>query len=176
MAEDFTHQFLDQAFSVGQQVQLQCWQLFSEIRASHVDFLHILTPYHIQKQLKWHSRKFWISVRVSKLGDVGESTVIHLGFRVSCWFKLNIFYVYFPINCHLRQLLLKCFCLVWGIIVCHQALVGRVLIYVVCDLSSVACKGLCYSEIYTYLTNVLLFNYFWGRLCFLSKTRSILCL
>ena len=36
MAEDFTHQFLDQAFSVGQQVQLQRWQLFSEIRA--VDF------------------------------------------------------------------------------------------------------------------------------------------
>ena len=125
MAEDFTHQFLDQAFSVGQQVQLQRWQLFSEIRASHVDFFHILTPYHIQKHLKRHSRKFWISLRVSKLGDLGENTVIHLGFWVSCWFKLKIFYVYFPIICHLRQLLLKCFCLVWGIIVCLQAWVGR---------------------------------------------------
>lgn len=91
MAEDFTHQFLDQAFSVGQQVQLQCWQLFSEIRALHEDFFHILRPYHIQKQLKRHSRKFWISLQVSKLGDLGESTVIHVGFRVSCWFKLKIF-------------------------------------------------------------------------------------
>ena len=96
MAEDFTHQFLDQAFSVGQQVQLQCWQLFSEIRASHVDFFHILTPYHIQKQLKRHSRKFWISLQVFKLWDLGESAVIHLGFRVSFWFKLKIFYVASP--------------------------------------------------------------------------------
>ena len=178
MAEDFTHQFLDQAFSVGQQVQLQHWQLFSEIRV--LDFFLILIPCHIQRQLKWHSRKFWTSLPVSKLGDLGESTVIHLGFRVSCWFKLKIFYVYFPINCHLRQLLLKCFCLVWGKIVCLQAWVGRgsTLYVIYSQLHAKDCATLRFRIIYLqmYLTNVLLFNYFWGRLCFLSKTRSILCL
>ena len=127
MAEDFTHQFLDQAFSVGQQVQLQHWQLFSEIRV--LDFFLILIPCHIQRQLKWHSRKFWTSLPVSKLGDLGESTVIHLGFRVSCWFKLKIFYVYFPINNSLSS------GMSWQ------------RIYIVCDLFPVACKGLCYSEI-----------------------------
>ena len=166
MAEDFTHQFLDQAFSVGQQVQLQRWQLFSEIRASHVDFFHILTPYHIQKQLQRHSRKFWISLGVSKLGDLVESTAIHLGFRVSCWFKLKIFYVYFPINGHLRQLLLNCFSLVWGTIVCLQAWVGRgSTLYVI--YSQLHAKGFAtlrfrIRHLQMYLTNVLLFNYFWG--------------
>ena len=156
MAEDFTHQFLDQAFSVGQQVQLQCWQLFSEIRASHVDFFHILTPYHIQKQLKRHSRKFWISLQVFKLWDLGESTVIHLGFRVSFWLKLKIFYVDFPINCHLMQLLLKCFCLVWRIIVCLQAWVGRgSMLYVIySQLHAKGCATLRFRIIYLqmYLT------------------------
>ena len=154
MAEDFTHQFLDQAFSVGQQVQLQRWQLFSEI--SVLDFFLILIPCHIQRQLKWHSRKFWTSLPVSKLGDLGEGTVIHLGFRVSCWFKLKIFYVYFPINCHLRQLLLKCFCLVWGKIVCLQAWVGRgsTLYVIYSQLHAKGCATLRFRIIYLqmYLT------------------------
>ena len=155
MAEDFTHQFLDQAFSVGQQVQLQNWQLFSEIRV--LDFFHILTPYHIQKQLKWHSRKFWTSLRVSKLGDyeLKHSHSSRFSSLLLVQAKNNLFYVYFLINCHLRQLLLKCFCLVWGIIVCLQVWVGRgsALYVIYFHLHAKGCATLRFRIIYKF-TNV----------------------